>query len=575
MGLAGRVAAFVAASALAMPAAVADLIVPDDYGTITAALQAIADGVSQERTIIVEPGTYDEAVDVPLDLPAGVVLRGRETARTVLAGTLIVNNIADFRISNFSFTGAGPAVQIIGSTASVENNVFRLDENATAIANSFSEPLILNNVFWRGGVAIDAGANPAIIENNAFIQNSATLVSEGPGSIISNNAFFGVEAFGAAAVTGNPLFVAPDLGDFHLRANSPLIDAGIDTDVLDDTDSDIGAYGGDFAEGRPYPVQGLAVVSIDSDGLENSVTLAWSADLWYQLGGYRLHYDIDNGAPYTGTGADQGDSPIDVGDVTEFTLTGLAAADGGDLAPPALEQPEPGDRRLRLRWSASPGANGYVVHYRIDGTDDETTIDVGNVTQFTLTGLENGTDYRIHVTAYVQQRYVFAMTAYPDFDIATASAFSAQVAADIGPRSESLTSNEVVDFPEAIVAFPNLPDESGCFIATAAFGFYGAAEVRTLRRFRDEVLMTHAPGRAFVAWYYRHSPRWADALHERPALKPLVRFALLPMIVMAMLAVQAPPVLLWALTAAMICLVLVLSVATTRRMKTAGARGVR
>lgn len=526
------------------PLAQADLIVPDDHATIGAALAAIADGQTAERRIVVEPGTYSETVNVPVGLPAGVELIGGETARTILSGTLTVNNIADFRISNFSFTGAGPAVQVIGSTVTIENNVFRMNDDGVAIASTLSQPVILNNVFWRGGVAVDAGGNPVTLVNNAFTQNAAALVSEGPGSEITHNAFFGVDAFGNAPVTGDPRFVAPDLGDFHLRGDSPLIDAGLGEDTLDGTDADIGAYGGEFAEGRPFPVRGLEVVSIDSDGLENSVTLAWTANPWYRLGGYRLHYDTDGGPPYAGTGADEGDSPIDTGigpgEATTFTINGLAAADGSGLAPPVLEPPVPGNNRLALRWSASPGASGYVVHYRIDGSDDPIEIDVGDVTQHTLTGLENGADYRLHVTAYAQQRYVFAVTAWPAFDTPLDSEFSATVTADIGPQSGSLPSNEVVDFPEPIVAFPDLPDKGGCFIATAAFGQYGADQVRLLRRFRDEVLMTHAPGRAFVAWYYRHSPRAAAALEAHPGLKPLARAMLLPIIFMAALALHAP-----------------------------------
>ncbi len=538
-------ALLLAAIAAAVPAAAqAVLVVPGDYASIDAALAAIADGATTERTIIVEPGTYNETLNVPLALPAGVELIGRETARTVLSGTLTINNIGDFRISNFSFTGAGPAVQVIGSTVTIENNVFRMNDDGVAIASSLSQPVILNNVFWRGGVAVDAGGNPLTLVNNAFAQNGATLVSEGPGSEITHNAFFGVDAFGNAAVTGDPRFVAPDPGDFHLRAGSPLIDAGFGEDTLDGTTADIGAYGGDFAEGRPFPVQGLEVVSTESDGLDHRVTLAWSANPWYRLGGYRLHYDTDGGAPYAGAGADEGDSPIDTeigpGAETTFTINGLTAADGSGLAPPVLAPPVPGNNRLALRWSASPGATGYVIHYRVDGGNDPGEIDVGDVTAYTLTGLENGTDYRIHVTAYAQQRYAFAVTAWPTFDTLLDSAFSAQVTADVGPQADSLPSNEIVDFPEPIVVFPDLPDKGGCFIATAAFGHYGADQVRLLRRFRDEVLMTHAPGRAFVAWYYRHSPRWAATLESQPGLKPLVRAALLPMIAMAALVLHAP-----------------------------------
>lgn len=39
--------------------------------------------------------------------------------------------------------------------------------------------------------------------------------------------------------------------------------------------------------------------------------------------GYKVHYGHTPGPPYDGTGADQGDSPIDVGNATSYTLSGL------------------------------------------------------------------------------------------------------------------------------------------------------------------------------------------------------------------------------------------------------------
>jgi hypothetical protein len=55
-----------------------------------------------------------------------------------------------------------------------------------------------------------------------------------------------------------------------------------------------------------------------------SVTLEWDANTESDLVGYKLHYKTGcSGAPYDGTGATEGDSPIDVGNVTRFTLHGL------------------------------------------------------------------------------------------------------------------------------------------------------------------------------------------------------------------------------------------------------------
>ncbi|MCL3862965.1 CFI-box-CTERM domain-containing protein [Actinotalea sp. K2] len=46
----------------------------------------------------------------------------------------------------------------------------------------------------------------------------------------------------------------------------------------------------------------------------------------------------------------------------------------------------------------------------------------------------------------------------------------------------------------------------GCYIATAVYGSYDAPPVLTLRRFRDERLLTHAPGRVITRVYYAVSP---------------------------------------------------------------------
>lgn len=73
----------------------------------------------------------------------------------------------------------------------------------------------------------------------------------------------------------------------------------------------------------------------------------------------------------------------------------------------------------------------------------------------------------------------------------------------------------------------------GCFIATAAFGSKFTWPVSLLRHFRDQFLLTNAPGAAFVDFYYRHSPPIAKVIADSQGLKLMVRILLLPLIVTA------------------------------------------
>ncbi len=70
----------------------------------------------------------------------------------------------------------------------------------------------------------------------------------------------------------------------------------------------------------------------------------------------------------------------------------------------------------------------------------------------------------------------------------------------------------------------------GCFIATAAYGTPFAKEISILRKFRDQKLLTNKPGRAFVRFYYRHSPTIANFIRNKPKLRALTRGLLKPVV---------------------------------------------
>lgn len=56
---------------------------------------------------------------------------------------------------------------------------------------------------------------------------------------------------------------------------------------------------------------------------------------------------------------------------------------------------------------------------------------------------------------------------------------------------------------------PATASAGGCFVATAAYGSWKHPDVVALRRFRDEVLVRHATGRAFSRAYRRFGPKLA------------------------------------------------------------------
>lgn len=502
------------------------------YTTIRSALEAAvaADG----DYITIKPGTYTET----LTLNKNVSIYGTETARAIISGggsgpIITVSGATSISIRRLTFMTATVGISVMNSSSvTIANNVFRVGSGTAVSVDSSSSANIINNTFYQNYVGISFVTGTGIdIENNIFYGSgtgTTAINSTASASVLQYNCFYNITA-GQTGTVGNvttdPLLVDPaagDAGDFHLESGSDCIDAGTSScgscgsDSVDGTAADIGAYGGPNADKIPFPVSGLAVTASDA----TTISISWSVNNCYLIGGYNVYYGTTSGTYDNG--------PLNAGNVTSHVITGLGSATSPTGAP-VLSLDTVANNTLVLSWddSAVSGQTGYEIRYDLT-SPPATPIDVENVTSHALGGLTNGTYYYVAVVPYALNTYYIAVKAYYSASPTSfLSDYSNEVSQTIGTKAYGTSSNEIYDYPEAITAYPNLPNK-GCFIATAAYGYYSAPQVQALREFRDKYLMTNTPGRAFVGWYYTYGPFAAQFINDHPGLKPVVRVALLP-----------------------------------------------
>ena len=136
-------------------------------------------------------------------------------------------------------------------------------------------------------------------------------------------------------------------------------------------------------------------------------------------------------------------------------------------------------------------------------------------------------------------------------DVQLAPTLSASVSGDGTDFATANNQSSVTDVFPAVSAKCEeikIPTSvGGCFIATAAYGSPLEPHVMALREFRDRYLQRSALGRAFIRFYYRHSPPVAALIAEHEWLRAIVRMLLAPVVLIVEFPLRGAAVLLLAL----------------------------
>jgi hypothetical protein len=294
----------------------ADLLVPAQYSTIQAAMDAAQAG----DTVLVSPGTYTdcthptegpESTNACVIMKSGVTLRGDGLSGAVIIDAIsagrgiFIENVSDCAVENLTVTGAyadiyGAAILIRQVDSTVEINDVRVDQNLD------------------GGIICIDGASPVItgtiMSNNVAKQGGGLAIEENSSPLVSG-----------CRVTGNE---APSGAGIFIRSGcSPTI-----TETTVDNNTITAAYG----NGGGICVQD-ASPTISDCNIHSNITLGYGGGVAFVSGGGGLMTDClvsgnDAAGTYSlggGVATSQSAPTLRNLTITGNTATGFFAEGGG------------------------------------------------------------------------------------------------------------------------------------------------------------------------------------------------------------------------------------------------------
>ena len=155
-------------------------------------------------------------------------------------------------LNNVIFGHNDSGIKTINSSASTIKNNIIYNNNDTAIDIDDETHEIINNTIHKNWDGLLISGATTSITNNIIASNSnwGILNSSGSHALSFNDVFGNGTDYqnidpGFADISEDPLFVDVSNADFHLKSDSPAIDAGSTVILdLDGSRSDMGAFGG-------------------------------------------------------------------------------------------------------------------------------------------------------------------------------------------------------------------------------------------------------------------------------------------------------------------------------------------
>ena len=279
----------------------------------------------------------------------------------------------------------GTALHALANASVTATNLVLHGSGTGLWAASGANVHLLNNTIFRNGehgARVEAGATLATLKQNLFVENDVGLYCAEDGlESYSHNGYFDNEQnlHGAGHhdtdILADPGFVDPDSLNFHLRANSPMRDAGDPDASLNDPDgsrSDLGADGGPYGvQDTEAPLPVIATTpstAVAASGVPVLFDGSASADEW-GIQSYAWDFDASDGIQVDSTEAAaewtypaQGLYTVTLQATDHNGLTGTATAlvtvveNGLELRAPDGGEMWPRGRTVEIAWHDRTGA---------------------------------------------------------------------------------------------------------------------------------------------------------------------------------------------------------------------------